>query len=302
MESRRLSIPIYLNQRIVFDLLAIVEGGFSQLQTIKTAETGERGTKSDVSGEVGAKNIFAFLNLGIKGGVCKQDSSSTQKQIEEERVFTPASLFSRLRDNLIDRKLLISLDNEMVDKELQAGTFVEFSGILRKNPLIASMEGAIQVMEVATLFAAFAKEADKSKPKEPQVKEILAQMRKFLQILTQSGSLDLVAEVITEPMVNPVKAVIPVQQQYFSNERPADIIDGQFVVLGKVARFVGSDSKEAISLLRGTPMAYLPGENLTKVMEGFSSLPQKQTGELSTQMATQIPGPALLVIPIAIYA
>ena len=29
MNSRQLSIPIYLNQRIVFDLLAIVEGGFS---------------------------------------------------------------------------------------------------------------------------------------------------------------------------------------------------------------------------------------------------------------------------------
>jgi hypothetical protein len=292
MESRRLSIPIYLNQRIVFDLLAIVEGGFSQLQTIKTAEAGEKSTKADAAAEVGAKNVFAFLNLGFKGSVGKLDSTSTQKQIEEQRVFTPASLFSRLRDNLLDRKLLVLVDDPSLVDDLQSGVFVEFSGILRKNPLIASMEGLIQVMEAATLFL---KEPGKPKPKAEEA--VLAQMRKFLQIMTQSGSLDLVAELISKP---DFKAVIPVQQEYFSNERPADIIDGQFVVLGKVARHVKSNSDEAINLLRGTPMAYLPEENLNQALQVFSTLPS--TLKPSGGILSQIPGPALLVIPIAIYA
>ncbi|WP_348980999.1 hypothetical protein, partial [Dehalobacter sp. TeCB1] len=109
MEGRRLAIPIYLNQRIVFDLLAIVEGGFSQLQTIKKAESDEKGSNSEISGEVGTKNVFAFLNLGLKAGLNQKDTQSMQKHVQEDRVFTPASLFSRLRDNLIERKLLVSL-------------------------------------------------------------------------------------------------------------------------------------------------------------------------------------------------
>jgi hypothetical protein len=38
MENRRLGIPICLNQRVVFALLAITEGGFSQLRSIKSYE------------------------------------------------------------------------------------------------------------------------------------------------------------------------------------------------------------------------------------------------------------------------
>ncbi|WP_353853082.1 hypothetical protein [Dehalobacter restrictus] len=165
MEGRRLAIPIYLNQRIVFDLLAIVEGGFSQLQTIKKAESDEKGSNSEISGEVGTKNVFAFLNLGLKAGLNQKDTQSMQKHVQEDRVFTPASLFSRLRDNLIERKLLVSLDNAFSMEALLPGAFIEFSGILRKNPMVANMEGLIQMMEAALLFTVA---PGKQKPKAEQ--------------------------------------------------------------------------------------------------------------------------------------
>jgi hypothetical protein len=292
MESRRLSIPIYLNQRIVFDLLAIVEGGFSQLQTIKTSESNNKANNADISAELGSKNVFAFLNLGLKASQGNQNIKSSQKDIEEERVFTPASLFSKLRDKLQEQNLLVSLDEPYELDKLQPGTFVEFSGILRKNPMVGNMEAVVQMMEVAMVFT---KVEGKKKPKND--KEELAQMKKCLSMLTKTGSLDLIANLTTNPEI---KAVIPVQTENFLNESPADIIDGQFVVLGKIVRYIPMESDEAINLLRGTPLANLPEENLQEVKDGFNQMTEIMAD--TEPFATQIKGPVLLVIPLAIYA
>ncbi|MBM6995992.1 hypothetical protein IM700_010075 [Paenibacillus sp. DXFW5] len=292
MEERKLAIPIYLNQRIVFDLLAIVEEGFSQLQSIKTSEKNEKGTNADVSGEIGTKNVFAFLNLGLKSAIGRKDSKLAEKEVQEERVFTPASLFSKLRDSLIERKTLNVLDNKFTPDKLMPGAFVEFSGILKRNPMIAYMEGMIQMMEMAMLFTSQPK---KQKPNTEQ--ETITQMKKFTGMLKQAGSLDLISEIVNVP---DMKAVIPVQLEYFSNESPADIIDGQFFVLGKIVRFIPEESNDFVNLLRGTPLAYLPEEVLTQVTSGFHEMSSQLTME--DDFTAKVHGPVLLIVPIAIYA
>lgn len=294
MESRQLSIPIYLNQRIVFDLLAIVEGGFSQLQSIRTTQADSSGITKDASAEVGVKNVFAFLNLGVKGSIAKKDDQSSQKAIEEQRVFTPASLFSRLRDALNKHKLLVTLD-ETSNIDLQPGTFVEFTGVLRKNPTVGYMEGVIQLYETGLFLQGFGQSntAGKGKQKEDPT---LNEMKKFSKMLTSSGSLDLLAQVRGTDM----SAIVPVQLEYFSDESPADIIDGQFVILGKVVRFVDGDSDDSISLLRTTPLAHMPEEAMGELTTAFTSLgsDMKTLGDFKTH----IQGPAFQIVPIAIFA
>src|SRR3990170_4076004 len=83
-EALRFSIPIYLNQRIVFDLLAIHEMGFSQLRTVKTAGSDVRADKGNVSGELGMSNVFAFLGVSMKASKSQSKSQATQTEISEE--------------------------------------------------------------------------------------------------------------------------------------------------------------------------------------------------------------------------
>ena len=66
MESIDLCVPIYLNQQIVFDLLAVLEGGFSQLSTIKTSTIEAESQKSGIGASIGLINIFAFLRVSFK--------------------------------------------------------------------------------------------------------------------------------------------------------------------------------------------------------------------------------------------
>src|SRR5690606_20872595 len=101
---------------------------------------------------------------------------------------------------LIERKLLNSLDESFEASRLTPGSFVEFSGVLRKNPLVAYMEGITQMLEMALLFTSFS-----GKHKSKSEKEILNQMKQFANMLKQSGTLDLISEVLNIPGL---KAVI----------------------------------------------------------------------------------------------
>lgn len=229
--------------------------------------------------------------MGVNASVNKQNVSASQTETEEDRVYTPTSLFSKLRDSLIEKKLLHCLDEPFGIDTLSPGNFVEFSGILRKNPMVGYMEGIIQVMETAMLFM------DKQQKLKKQDTETLTQMKKFLSTLQQAGTLDLVANLMSSP---DIQSVIPVQLEYFSNESPADIIDGQFVVLGKIVRYIRAEDDDSVSLLRGTPLAYLPSEQLSEFTQAL-----QQVGSIispSDEFTARISGPVLLVIPIAIYA
>lgn len=54
-----------------------------------------------MSADVGTKNVFAFLNLGLKAELNQKGAKNWEEEIQEDRVFTPASLFSKLRDKLL---------------------------------------------------------------------------------------------------------------------------------------------------------------------------------------------------------
>lgn len=311
MENRQLSIPLYLNQRIVFDLLAIVEDGFSQLQTIRTTQSASTSTSKEASADVGIRNVFAFLNLGVKGSASKQGDKAAQKEMEEQRVFTPASLFSRLRDSLKENKLLLSIDDKENESKLKPGVFIEFSAVLRKNPLVAYMEGVIELFETGIFFQNFSSSTaeqpvqsgvkpgskKKTQPiKKKEDKSTLNEMKKFANMLTQEGSLDLVTDSIG---ASELKAVVPVQMAYFADESPADIIDGDYVILGKVVRHIAS-KEGSINMLRSTPLAHFPEEALDSLSAAFADLGSQLTS--LGEFTTQIPGPVIQIVPIAIFA
>lgn len=300
MDSRQLSIPIYLNQRIVFDLLAIVEDGFTQLRNVRTSEVEGKGTRTESAGEIGLSNVFAFLGLQLKRKSSKTLTEDSQREIQEERVYTPTSLFSRLREVLVENKLLKQLDNHFDITTVEVGSFIEFSAILNKNPLIDTMDAMIRVMETAVIFTGPGDTTPQHKKggqhKVSSEKRVLDEMFKFRDKLTQENTLDLVAFLTNIPLY---KAVIPVEIEYFSSKSPATLIDGQFIVLGKVIRHIPDASPESISLLRGTSLAHAPDEVISQFKNAFLGL--QVSGFKMPEFQTKLESPVLLVVPIAIY-
>lgn len=262
MENRQLSIPIYLNQKVVFDLLTIIEQGFSNIKRIHINNTHDNLNKN--------KDLL-FLSI--------------HKEPNEEKVFTPSALFSKLRDELKQRKFLKTLDNSFKINELSTGDFVEFTALLRKNPLIETIEGFIEFMEIASLF--------EQTPENNEMK----QMKEFINKISKNNTLDLLGTI--NHKTKNIQAVVPVEFEYFTNKTPADLIDGHFTVLGKVIKNINSSNNESIDLLRGTRLGLLPDQVKRELLQQFNSIEAMKFQ--FPKLTFEVKGPALQIVPIAIY-
>ena len=205
MQSTDLGIPIYLNQQIVFDLLAILDDGFSQISTIKTSSSDSEISKHGIGASIGASNVFALLGISFSGERGKEQSAQAQQEMSQEKVHTPTSLFAKLRSRLRDLELLHQIDVDVSLDDIQSGDFVEFKAVLRKNPLIETIETFKQFMEMAVLFEGGDITPQNPKQRKGQGRQnqqansnalILKQMDGMLTALNHSDSLELVGELI----------------------------------------------------------------------------------------------------------
>ncbi len=64
-DPKELCIPIYLNQKIVFDLLAVQEDGFSQLSTLRTSISDSETTKNGVGASIEFSELIRLDRAGV---------------------------------------------------------------------------------------------------------------------------------------------------------------------------------------------------------------------------------------------
>jgi len=126
-------IPVYLNQRIVFDLLAMLEGGICHVTRVASAEQKAEQNERRYGAEFGlSKALASLLSIAVSGEGKQAGSTTASLRKSEERIHTPASLFYRLRNQLqIDGGLQVLRELEP-PKEYD---LVEFSAAMVRNPV-----------------------------------------------------------------------------------------------------------------------------------------------------------------------
>lgn len=122
---------------------------------------------------------------------------------------------------------------------------------------------------------------------------MLEQIKSFASELKHSGIIDFVLS------DQKGTAVLSAQEQYLANDNVSEIIGGRFKVLGKVISVCKDDTDE-IDLLRKTSLSILSEELLSEMFSGLKNDDLKQFN--LPELKTKIHGPAVIVIPIAIYA
>lgn len=298
IEPSDLPIALYLNQRLTFDLLASLEDGFSHFKSIQTTVAGESSTK--MSGELGVSNVFALL--GVEFGSSRRTGQKRSESATEEIVHTPASLFARLRRDLRLRELVRCITSSSNLALIQPGEFVEFEANLRKSPfleLLSAFSILVPLMELAepstdqTARSGRGKKTNVSQRSQAQDSPatIKRQIDLFLSAVTAEGSHDLIAE------VGEMRIVLTTEPDYFIDPSMNDTIDGTFRVFGKTTRIIPDDT-EGISLLRKTAL----GKFGDVVGELGSALASTQSSGFTGPVETEIRGPAMQVIPIAIFS
>lgn len=84
---------------------------------------------------------------------------------------------------------------------------------------------------------------------------------------------------------------------YFFYGNTSEIVDVRFKVLGKVAKVCNVNEK--IDLLRNTSLSIFKENFLKEMLSGFNTDSNQEIK--MDNLKTTVEGPALLIIPIAIY-
>lgn len=303
LASTDLPITLYLNQRLTFDILAVLQGGFSSFSTVQTSSHGE--TAEDSHGKVGlgVSNVFALLGVSASFQGSRKEGKTESQNTTEEIVHTPASLFAQLRMDLQNRNLVkaVSLTSDIA--KVDPGDFVEFEATLRKNPLIDLLDAFSTLMLLARQFEPAADlqtsrkgrarqgGSAKASKSEREYATVNRQIDAIKSLVTTGGSLDFIAE------MTDIRFVLTTEQNYFVDPSMNDIIDGTFRVFGKATRVV-EESEEGISLFRRSAAAKFSavGQALESAFEGLEG------PELAESIDTIIRGPTMQVVPIAIFS
>lgn len=294
IKSDRLIIPIYINEKIVLDMLAIMEDGFSMVSQINYTEHKENSSsqKIDAGISTSASILSKLLKIDVSGGISHEGNKGENESIVKEKIHTNVSLLSKFRGFLVQQKILKS---DLDFLKMQVGDFIEVEGELQKNPIINYMDSFIDLFRMANIFAEQPQVGDKTQAKNQKKKddEMVKQIKLFADELKHSGTIDFILS------DNKGTTVLSVQEQYLANDNISEIIGGHFKVLGKVI-FICKEDTENIDLLRKTSLSILQEDLLNEMFAEFKTEDMKQFN--LPELKTKIEGPAAIVIPIAIYA
>jgi hypothetical protein len=297
MENKKLIIPVYLNQKIVFDFIAIIEGGITQIQTIQRKERTSSDSQAEIEGEIGTSNILSFLKIGLKSNVIGKNSKEHDNEIIEEKIHTPTSLFSRMLDYMYENKLIKEIyGNDDFDNNI-VGCFVHYFGTLEKNPIISFIESFEKIMSIYSIFQSNDQSHGKKVNNKDPNKIMIEQIKSLLGALKSGNIIDIICKI----NYTDIETVLQTNVDYFNNRSMNELIDGNFNIIGKVIKVTKKSSDNKINLLRNTNLNVIN----TSLMETFSSQinvkEMEQSGIILPNLRTEIEGNSMLIIPIAIY-
>ena len=294
MDVNQLMIPVYINEKIVLDMLAIIEDGFSTVSQVSYSDHKENSNAQKIEAEVStsASILSKLLKIDLKGELSHSGNCGETENTTKEKVHTNVSLLSKFRAFLTDANILKS---GFDISNMKIGDFIEAEGELQKNPLINCMDIFVDMLRMADIFAEKPQLNAKTQAKaqKQQQDETMKKIKSFASELKHSGTVDFILSDSAGTVV------LSAQEQYLSNDNISEILGGHFKVLGKVIA-ICADKTESIDLLRKTTLSILPHDLLADMFLCLQNEDMKQYN--LPELKTEISGPAVIVIPVAIYA
>ena len=294
MDVNQLMIPVYINEKIVLDMLAIIEDGFSTVSQVSYSDHKENSNAQKIETEVStsASILSKLLKIDLKGELSHSGNCGETENTTKEKVHTNVSLLSKFRAFLTDANILKS---GFDISNMKIGDFIEVEGELQKNPLINCMDIFVDMLRMADIFAEKPQlnARTQAKAQKQQQDETMKKIKSFASELKHSGTVDFILSDSAGTVV------LSAQEQYLSNDNISEILGGHFKVLGKVIA-ICADKTESIDLLRKTTLSILPHDLLADMFLCLQNEDMKQYN--LPELKTEISGPAVIVIPVAIYA
>jgi hypothetical protein len=309
--SLDLPATIYLNERLVIDFLATMEDGLIQVSTLTKLSSSESNDAYSVEGTAGTGGLVSrLISLTLKGSTSNTAKSTGQEQEAGQRAHTSGSLFAKLRGYLQQESIMKRIESDADVAAISAGDIVEFQALLTRNPLVQALEGLRKLMSLSGTFTSNTSTPSSTQPVSRQERRrsnpqygsvsnelvtILQQIDSVLEDVTAGGRVDIIGTILG---TQDLRAVILSNDKWFVEFSSQDVVDGEFRVIGKVARIIRDDTSE-FNLLRKSSLGYIGKQNIAEMLSGFSN--SADSGIVFPVMETSISGPALQIVPVAIF-
>lgn len=184
VKKENLTIPVYLDEQIVMDLIATIDDGFSEFYTIETTKNKGIGTEVNANGQGKVLKLFkAKMDLSHS----RENTNGTKKQ--ESKVQTVVSMFHNLKQYLNQNGFI-----EKNNKEFKNGDFIELQGEFSINPLIDLLNTFSNFFEMSGVIN---KAANTSKAKNKRTEalkdmQIESQIKGLIKVFETDGKIDVI--------------------------------------------------------------------------------------------------------------
>lgn len=302
--SSDLCLPIYLDQQTVFDMLAVLEDGLANVTLVKSS-VGRSGTEATaVKASFGVK-LLELVNIGADASKQVQENDSQQSEISETRTHTPVSLFCNLRSRLIELGLVEEISEADQLRDLSTGSLVEIKVRLQMSPVVDILNRTVKIIDLAKTFEEpSTPPSSRNIPKKGQNRQetlpnpnenLFTQLKIFHEQITNSGSVEYIGKCDNSADIT---SVISLNKDSLIKD-DSEFIGNVFSIFGKVANVIPTEGSDRINLLSRTPLVGINVQLIDSLFRPFSEL--AGVGFELPDIITEVEGPALQILPIAVF-
>ena len=328
--SIELVYPIYLDTPMMTAFLASLEGGLvDETNVEEKSALGDEKNHSVKAGFNLSGILSGLIGVGADAELARKISEDFKSQYKHTVRFPAATLFIRLRNLLIEKKLVKQVDLVSNLKIVRLGDLVEIQGFVQSNPALQIRKFIVQLMPIVEQTQKLNLDQMEityqlvKKAKPPQSIRIgdqdhaiknkadlenllrLVEAQK-LELENQTASINIIKSILDNLIPDETSKLVPFDCQGFSvicrtysefvrNEDLKDINDAYWRCLGKVIRIIPDN--DSYDLLKGLPLGYIAQGEIQGLFSGMNVEGLKV--EITNPV---VQGPCLLVAPLAFFS
>ena len=281
----KIILPLYLNQRFIYDILAVKNDGFTEFFEVKDKDQENTEMKGKIDGSFGTNNKFSLIQANMNTSLNSEVMNNRNNEKSYRKTHTPTSLFMKAYSYLQEEDQIKIINNKEEIMNLKCGDFVQIESSVKFTTLIDMLEIMKKGIELTKLFQSFdPSNTDKSLDSLDHMSYGLKNLLKIDEKGTKYGIANL----------DGVDVPIKVYKNYFMNGDYSEISHGKFVIIGKVIEKV--EENEEINLIRENSVGVFKQEFYKEIRDSAKTI---SIIELDKVQDT-VKGPTIVIMPLTI--
>ncbi len=283
-------LPLYLNQRFVYDILAIKNDGFTEFFEIKDKIGNSNEQDANIKATLGTNNDFALIQANLDGEINTKTSNDNNNEKSYKKTHTPTSLFMQVYQYLNENKKITKLENLSDLDTVDSGDFVEIKSNIELNTIVEFFETLDKVIDITEAFSSFSSIDSKKTIKRSPLSNMKKPIENTLKALVNENNNVKYGICKLEEK----ELVVKLNKDYFINSDYSEIKNGKFKIIGKVLEIIPEG--ESILLNRENAVGLYDPNTFKEVKESLNSIPNINFQEFKDT----VQGKTIVIMPIAI--